>query len=335
MEISINIILIILRVFDIILHSVGIYYVLSCKRRRNCTVQHIYIINLSVTEICFSLFWILVIPISNLFTISNNISAIIEDVQHYIMICIYTSVAFVFYATMVFITLDRLLAVKFPLRYRIYCSAKFAKYLIFATWVIGLILCLTIIVVNVVTGYDFNSSFHTYLYTPINFIILILATLTYTFIFLQYKRSLGVNIRSPQGNGTFVVFYKSRFYLPVLLILTFLLFITIPHLTYVFAISIPNKKSGKLLSACVISYSLSNIIDGCLYIFLQPNIANQLRKTFRVRKTGGYQFRKGEYPRNVIITRGDVAGSYDTIHSGIYCIAYTNGVNNSLNAAGS
>ena len=290
MGISIHIVSIILRLVDILLHSSGIYLLLSCDRHEKCSVQQLYITNLSVTEICFSVLWLFMIPVSDLFTTSDSVSAIIKHVQHYVMVCIYTTVVFVFYATMIYITLDRLVAIKLSLKYRIYWNTKRAKYLILGTWVAGSLLFLSILLLNESTGFKFDIEFHKYFYTPLNILFIILAVFTYIFIFREYKKSVDMN--SSRQNSIFIVFYKSQFYISVLLILTFLLFIIIPDLTYLFDMSIQNKKSKTLLSACAILYSIANIMNGCLYIFLQPNIKGQLWKKFHIRKTGCYTIAK-------------------------------------------
>ena len=314
MEPYIHIVLITLRCVDIILHTGGIYLLVSSNRRDKDSVQQLFITNLSVAEIGFSVLWLFMIPVSELFIISDSASAIIKDVQHYVMICIYTMVAFVFYATMIFITLDRLVAIKFTLKYRIYWNGKRTKYLITGTWIVGGLLFLFVSASYKFTGFDFNIPFHMYLYTPLNFLFIVLAIFTYIFIFRQYRKSVNMTVRKSRRNTVFVVFCKSRFYLPVLLILTFLLFITIPQLTYLFLSTVQNKRSDILLSACVISYSISNIIDGCLYIFLQPVIKRQLLETLHIRRKGSRRLKNdveaGQTPRRkvAIIGGGIVVG---------------------------
>ena len=324
MEICGHVVLTILRLVDIVLHSGGIYLLVSCNRRGRESVQQLYIINLSVTEICFSVLWLFVIPISKLVSICDNLSAIVKDIQHYAIMCIYTLVAFVFYATMIFITLDRLLAIKFALKYRIYWNIKRAKNLILVTWITGGLLFLSIVMCHEFTGFEFDIPFHMYFYTPLNFAFTILAIYTYTFIFRQYRKSVDMQTRRSRRGSAFVVFYKSRFYRPVLIILTFVLFIIIPDLIYMFIVLIQNKRSEILLSACVISYSISNITDGCLYIFLQPNIKNQLARKLNFSKTACYDITNiatlqlihqnfatlQVIPRNLAVIRSGTVGRY-------------------------
>ena len=317
MRLGINILLTIVRFVAIILHSVGIYFLISSNRHDRNYTQQLYIINLSVTEIWFNVLWLLMLPLSKLFTISDSVSAIIKDVQHYVMICIYTMVAFVFYATMIFITLDRLVAVKLALKYRIYWNTKRAKYLVLGTWLVGCLLFLCILVIYESTGIEFNTPIHLYLYTPINFAFIILATFTYVFIFRQYKKSVDMKRTSSRRNKTFVVFYKSRFYLPVIIILTFLLFVILPDL-YLFILTPQSRKSETILSVCLVSYSISNISDGCLYIFLQSNIRNQLWKKCHCNriiccyKVSSLTISKEISPR-IPVVQGDYLMKYSTI----------------------
>ena len=75
-------------------------------------VQQLYILNLSITEITFNLLWMMVHVMKHL-----PQRPILLQVQHYTTVVIYAQVAFVFYATMFFIVLDRLVACWQPIRY--------------------------------------------------------------------------------------------------------------------------------------------------------------------------------------------------------------------------
>lgn len=288
MENYIHLVLVILRLIDIILHIFGIYLLIICNRKSNCRlnknrVSTFYIVNLSITEICFSTLWLFMVPVTKIFTLPKHISAIIEQIQPYIMISIYTLVAFVFYATMFEITLDRLLAIKLSIKYRIYCTVRTAQYVLIATWVTGGLLFIAVVTSYRITGFNFDIWFHSYFYTPLNITFVILTIFTYGFLFQKYKRSSELKRKWIQGNNrnAFIVFHKSRFYLSVLIVLTFVLLIIIPDLTYLF-LSLRDKQSKTLLAACVISYSLSNIVDGLLYIFCQPDIRREMKRRLSV-----------------------------------------------------
>lgn len=290
--VTIHIISAILRTLDIILHTTGIYLLLSRDQYDKSSVQQLYIINLSASEICFSVLW-LSYDLPDLIPGHKrvNIIDLIERYRLYIKICIYSSVVFVFYCIMIYITCDRLVATKFALKYRVYWNRKRAKVLVSATWFVAFLLFLVIILVDIFSPFaEYHSidvQFHKYFYMPINFIFIVLAVLTYLFIFRVYKRS--VDMKSSRRNSVFVVFYKSHFYISVLLILTFLVFIIIPDLVYLCVISLSNQDPEKfyqvVLSACVVSYSIANIMNGCLYIFCQPNIRERLWKLCQRKRT--------------------------------------------------
>lgn len=74
----------------------------------------------------------------------------------------------------------------------------------------------------------------------------------------------------------FVLFRKSRFYVSVLLIITFILFMVAPDLTYLIIGIVYNNPSESLLNGCWICYALPNLADGYIYIFVQDNV----RKAF-------------------------------------------------------
>ena len=58
----------------------------------------------------------------------------------------------------------------------------------------------------------------------------------------------------------------------VLLILSFLIFMIVPDLIYLFVGIINGNETETLLTACWISYAVSMITDGLIYIFMQAPV---------------------------------------------------------------
>ena len=316
MHIYIHIILIVLRIVDIILHTIGIYLLRKTDQDK-VNIQQIYITNLSITEVCFSVLWLLMLPAAKFFSLSNRIHIIISEVQKHVMICIYTIVAFVYYTTMYLLTLDRLIAVKFSFIYRARWDKKKTKILLFTVWIIGLVLFVSVLIGHEITGFDFDIPFHKYFYTPLNVGFILLAVSSYLFIFRKYKRSVDRNSRTSRKDSSLVVFYKSRFYLPVLLILTFIIFIIVPDMAYMFLMTLQKKTSDSLLSICVISYSLSNIIDGLLYIFLQPKIRKRLKTLLQCKILRHTKSRLGETRSSVTTANIDLDDPVETVNTSV------------------
>ena len=73
------------------------------------------------------------------------------------------------------------------------------------------------------------------------------------------------------------------FYIPILLITTFLAFIVVPDLIYLSVAIIQQKPSDTLDAACWISYAVSNLVDAYIYIYLQHDVRIAVKKTFKGR----------------------------------------------------
>ena len=151
----------------------------------------------------------------------------------------------------------------------------------------GALLLLLNILLNVF-GNEFEGTFHVYLYTVFDMLFVILACVTYAFIFYRYKESERKRTSVSKCEGckrkisATQIFQKSRFYIAIVIILKFLLFVTIPDLSYMFAVVIPQKKSDMFLLVCVISFTLSNICDVIIYVFFQPPIRKLLYRKLNI-----------------------------------------------------
>ena len=72
------------------------------------------------------------------------------------------------------------------------------------------------------------------------------------------------------------IFRKSRFYISVLLITTFLRFVKVPDLVYLFVGILNKNDSSTLLTACWVSYAVANLSDAYIYIFMQRDVRHLL-----------------------------------------------------------
>ena len=77
----------------------------------------------------------------------------------------------------------------------------------------------------------------------------------------------------------------SKFYVSLLLIATFFLFIVIPDLVYFVVIEIENSRNIKLIEKLIsISYALSFICDGLIYIMLDKQVRAKLFKSLKMKE---------------------------------------------------
>ena len=113
----------------------------------------------------------------------------------------------------------------------------------------------------------------------------VVAIFTYVVIFWKYVRSK-VRVRhsndpndGQQRVSTVEVFVKSRFYVSVLIILTYLIFNTIPYCVH--AILYPNSWTTNYRPVqfiMIVLHHLGYLSDPVIYIFLQRDVRKQLSK---------------------------------------------------------
>jgi hypothetical protein len=285
-QMALNITLLVLNIANVLLHGTGSYLLGCIYKQGKRSAQKIFIINLSVCELIMNLMECLrrildFVPLSGRGS-SNKI-----EFQHYLLIIMFTGISFVFYMDMIFITLDRLLNILLNVRYRIYCNHTKAKYLLLVTWLLGIVICLSVSLAHYFTEYVWEAFFFMYFYPTVEISFIILALVTYAFIFKQYHKSHRIptqrTTRGRQQNGgkpesAFQVFRMSRFFVSILLITSFIIFMLIPDLVYLFYGVLGNNESSTLLACCWISYAISNLMDGWVYIFMQSTVKSLLRK---------------------------------------------------------
>ena len=132
----------------------------------------------------------------------------------------------------------------------------------------------------------------------LSILYVIIATLSYAIMFREYKRSRE-KTRTKARNGeedsshqsTISVFLNSRFYVSVLIVVTYLLFKMIPTLIHN-AMSL-NYDAGDSGDGAVgnsnifhVMYYLNYTTDGLIYIFMQKRVRRHLWSHFRWWKDG-------------------------------------------------
>ena len=282
MELALYVVVILLNIGDILLHIAGIYLLICHFKTNDANIQQLYIVHLSITELLFSILW-LFIYITKCIDIQDGVPKMAIQATHYVMIIAHALLASVFYCAIYFITIDRLIACWLPTKYLACWDTTKAKKLLIGMWIIGIILLSLILLLHKLTGIEIERTLHIYLFTPLNIFFVILACFVYAFIFYRYKESQKRRTRVSKNStgfclkiSTIKIFHKSRFHISVLVILTFIFFIAIPDVSYVFVIVIRNKTSDIFLAFCAISYTISNIFNVIVYIFFQPKIRKSL-----------------------------------------------------------
>ena len=134
---------------------------------------------------------------------------------------------------MIYITADRFFGVLLNIRYPIYWNIKKTKLLLLgnATVTVGVIIALSI--KYTIQPFFFCRFFTLYVQAALNFAVLFLFIITYTFIFHRYSRSGRVDhsSREPQG-GLRKKLRTSKLYLYFLLMVSFILLCVVPNIYF-------------------------------------------------------------------------------------------------------
>lgn len=287
-----------LTLVNITVHSIGLHLLLCLHKNDDGDVNQIYLINLSAVEILGNVFWFFV-DILRLVEISGLKSPVIDTVQMYISFLTCTLFLFVYYFTMVLITIDKCLEIFLNLKYPLFCNSANAKYLLACIWVVGGIVCVSLILACKVGGFDYRVPFVLYVYPTFDLSYIAIVVGCYSYIFHKFKTSrtappcgskiLRAESRSSQDISSPQVCFNSKFYISFLLVLTFLCLVVIPDLIYMCAI----VHSGVVVSPAgvlLILYHISFLSDAWIYIFLQRRVRNLFIKKLNVIKPSCCKF---------------------------------------------
>ena len=303
---SLSIVLTVLGLVNCILHSVGIYLMWCLQRQGQLRIHHVYLVSLSSSELLMNFLDVIKISISY----DQSSSTTINQIYYYIVLVQFTGAAIIFHFSMIFITLDRLFEILLNIKYPVYWDEDKAKKLLVALWVTSSSMTIVVALCHKYAGFEWENYFFTYFFPIIEFFFIGLALATYTFIFKKFNTTRifpAINLAalrktrriSPvkEGDSEEVVdspppvipfrqrrqrrssmqtFRKSKFFIPVLLILSFLVFIVGADMIMLFVVVIGKNNSKWLSVTLQISYSVSNLLDAWIYIFLEPELKSLL-----------------------------------------------------------
>ena len=252
--------LLFLNVLNVLLHAIGVYLLISLYRTCKYRTQQLYLIHLSISEALIN-FLEICRTVPELIKFTGHSKVIVEEIRYYILVVSFTGISIVYYFDMIYLTFDKLMDIVLNIKYPVYWNESKTKYLLIMTWVIGLFSCVSVSICHRYFGFKWEQAFFKYFYPPIEFVFIVLALTTYAFIFRKYaqahRKSPGIVFRRSKKLNAFQLFRRSRFYIAVLLIITFLLLFVVPDLTYLFVGILQNKKSELLSTICWICYALS------------------------------------------------------------------------------
>ena len=274
----------ILNSLNIILHTTGSTSLIALYGKCKCKTQRLYIINLSLTTALLN-FLELVKNIPDFVGISLNMRATIKIFQHYMLLVEFTGISLVYYVTMIILTVDRFLKVRFGLKYNLYWNETKAKYLTIILWILGIFTSIGIFIASYIYKFDWENFFFKFFYPILEISFIFIAVVTYVSIFRLASTSTHrvTTVSDAESiRGTIAKLKdlrKSYFLIPSFLISTFIVFMIIPDFVYLFVVIINRNQSEILSVTCWLSYSVSNLFDACFYIYFYSDVRRHILKT--------------------------------------------------------
>ena len=207
-----------------------------------------------------------------------------------------TAGGLMYFFVMTFVTLDRLAEVKLHLKYPIYCTAKRTITILILAFSITVLLFVGLLIVylNDKTPDKTNlMSWHQilfyYLLTILQFIFLIIAFITYIYIFKKlYKNRLvsqkiinQLNKNPTQERDSKKTQRNPKIFVPSFIILTFILFEITPHYLFLGLFWISMEGANEIIQLIPILYFLGWCLDPIIYIFSIKSIQQTIRRCIK------------------------------------------------------
>ena len=285
---AVHVTLVVLNAFNLLSHFVGSYLLICLYKSGAKTVQQTYLINLSLTEILASLIMLLEDGL-HFIPFDNSILTEINRTEKYFYIVIYVTFC-VYYWDMILITADRLAATILHMKYPLYWDKGKAMNAVIGTWTVAIVTCIAVSIAYKFTKFNFKKIFTNYVHSIFIFSFMLFVVYTYSYIFHKYKQSRRRPSVYTQNNGRLQsvcgIFCNSKFYITILLVGTFILFMVVPNLIYLFCDLSRSYDTHTVKDIVKIFYQFSFLSDACVYIFMQPAVrATLLTKTGIRRQT--------------------------------------------------
>ena len=277
-KVYIHIVISILIVINIFVHMIGITCLVCLPRFSMIESQRLYLLNLSLSEVCLTLMELA----KRLVYITTNSEYNI--ISEYIKVIQFSSAAMVYYFIMIYLTADRFFVVYLHLKYPLYWSKNKTRNLLAVTWVVFIILAIVLALLYKYLSIDYNRIFYIYTWPITEAVFLVVAFGTYGYVIQKvYKRNKARNAyetlrqrskfnntATPSPQQYQSILKQPAFYVPTLLILTFVLLQVVPDLTVSFVIFSGRTVSENVNTAVFITYMISILLDAVIYIILLP-----------------------------------------------------------------
>ncbi len=252
-------------IISILLNSLGVY--LLCAARP-VNSSNILLINLALSEIVVA---VISIP-TNFVPISSSM----------LLIGAVLISSLLYYFAMFMLTIDRLVAILFPLKHRVMVTRRRLTLAISTTWFLALLVGICFVILDMHFHIGVGLMHKIFLSLDVTFIVLCVITYGSTLIkMLRRRRLLNIQLDINVENRRRFVTENSRFFkITALIILSFLLFSLIPDVVLNFYFT-----NNQIFMQCIMTaWSISFVADPCIYIFLQAHLRLLLKSKLSICK---------------------------------------------------
>ena len=283
-----NILLALLSIINLMLHSFGLTLLCSVYRGGRKTAQQLYLMNISLTEAMMSFLNALSVLLFIVYFCTHTPKVV--DIAIYIGFIANSGGYLLYFSSMLFITCDRFFIVLFYTKYITKWNIRKTLRMIASAWIVNFFVALVTILVLLFVGdekilaQNVDKVFSLYIPTTLNVMFLVFAVIAYSVMFRKYLVSHrttrtysfthGTALRSDanvKGESLFQIFRKSRFFVSVLVIFSYLMFLVIPSLIYSSSQIFDIPQSTNVTFCLHIFTRLSDTMDAIIYIFMyQP-----------------------------------------------------------------
>lgn len=278
---ALRIIGILFQTISLILHGFGVYLIKSLLVNLDNKIQYIYILFLSLTEILTTI-GMLMITTCDLMT--NLYGYNLDSLKTKTIIILFTFNSILLYGNTIAIVIDKALSVWLNIKYALYLTETRAKYFEFVLIFVSIILCISVLVAQHIVNFDYSIPHAVYIRPILDMPFILCGILCYGYIFNRFLLSR----RSPPSSSSILeqeslcnVFWKSRFLLSVCLAVTYIAFLIVPDFLTVYLLR-RGLRTRKWMAVRIMLYSIAFVIDALIYIFLDQNIMQLLRKKLNV-----------------------------------------------------
>ena len=266
------IVMLLIDVLNVLLHSTGIYLLWKIYVWKEITTQQLVLFHLSIAEgllsTLFVVFDVLVL------TSNGEYGLYVTHVEEILLVVIYL--------IMIFMTVDRLMAVVLSWKYKIHWRVGRTKKLLAVIWLLGIMMGVCFNLLDELLPPDLRSVFiDVYYYLQIVFSLIFVAIAVLTYVIIYWKDKMSGRFlqkhATPNENDqqqSTRQQSKLRFRIPGLIILSYLICNTIPSIMII--LWFVHSLSYELVKVMFLLFRLGYTSDPFIYIFLQAKVRNQL-----------------------------------------------------------